>query len=188
MEAADFIKTLTSLADLTPGLLHELATSLRSEIYKPHQVIQAAGNPDTRLFFVDSGFVRAYFYDDAGNDQTVKFSGPGQVIFSVQGYYRTACFYYLEIMEPTQLLTLSYERLATLGKDFAEVSGLIRYFLLKDQQAEFDRQLLLAMPPEERYRFLRKNHNHLFSRVSARIIASYLHLSRETLSRYMAKR
>ena len=64
---------------------------------------------------------------------------------------------------------------------------LIKGVLLRYQHQEYETQKLIALPPEERYRVLRANHPNLFKKVSAKIIASYLHLTRETLTRYISR-
>ena len=171
-----------------PNSLRNWKKRVQPEIYKPHQIIQAAGNIENRLFFIESGFARNYFYDQFGNEHTVRFWEPGDIMFSYEGYYKVSSYFYVEVMAESRFISLSYEKLNELEKDFSETKLLMRQFLLQFQKADFDKQQLVSLPAEERYHYLRKYSNHLFSKVSSKIIASYLHLSRETLSRYMSKR
>lgn len=188
MKSENLIRLLSEKTNLSSLLIQALEASLRTEIYKPHQIIQAVGNIENRLFYIESGFARNYFYDQFGQEHTVRFWEPGNIMFSYEGYYRVSSYFYVEIMADSRFISLSYERLNQLEKEFPEIEQLLRYFLLEYQKEEFEKQQLISLPSEERYRFLRQNSNHLFSKVSSKIIASYLHISRETLSRYMSKR
>lgn len=188
MIAENLLKLLGEKAELSSGFLESLEAGLRTEIYKPHQIIQAAGNIENRLFFIESGFARNYFYDQFGQEHTVRFWEPGEIMFSYEGYFRVSSYFYVEVMEQSQFISLSYERLSHLEREFNETKLLLRNFILQFQKEDFEKQNLISLPAEERYQFIRKNRNHLFSRVSSKIIASYLHLSRETLSRYMSRR
>jgi CRP-like cAMP-binding protein len=188
MDLEILLKLLEEKTELSPGFIEALSTKLSMEIYKPHQIIQAAGNIENRVFFVETGFARTYFYDQLGQEHTVRFWEPGNIMFSYEGYYKVASYFYIEVMADSRFISLSYENLYDLEKTFPETKFLIRYFLLQFQKEDFDKQQIVSLPTEERYLYLRKHKNYVFSKVSAKIIASYLHLSRETLSRYMSKK
>jgi CRP-like cAMP-binding protein len=188
MIAENLLKLLGEKAELSHRFLESLEAALRQELYKPHQIIEAAGNIENRLFYIEHGFARSYFYDQLGEEHTVRFWEPGNIIFSYVGYYRVSSYFYLEIMAESQFISLSYDKLNELEKTFPETPLLIRQCLLQFQKEVFEKQQLVSLPPEERYRYLRKNKNYLFSRLNSKIIASYLQLSRKSLSRYMSKR
>jgi len=188
MKSEILIKLLSDKTNLSAAFVEALELSTHPEIYKPHQIIQAAGNIENRLFFIESGFARNYFYDQFGNEHTVRIWEPGDIMFSYEGYYKVASYFYVEIMFTSQFISLSYEKLNELEKEFIETKLLIRHFLLQFQKRDFEKQQLVSLPAEERYIFFRKNNNHLFSKINSNIIASYLQLSAKTLSRYMSKR
>jgi len=188
MEAENLLKMLGTAVNLSSKFIEAMKAGLRSETYKPHQIIQAAGSIENRLFFIESGFARNYFYDQFGQEHTTRFWEAGDVMFSYEGYYRVSSYFYIEVMANSQFISLSYQTLNELENQFPEVKVLIRHFLLQFQKEDFEKQHLISLPAEDRYLFLRKNRNDLFSKVSAKIIASYLRLSRESLSRYMSKR
>jgi CRP-like cAMP-binding protein len=188
MKSEILIRLLSEKADLSTKFIEALEVCIQHEIYKPHQIIQAAGNVENRLFFIESGLARNYFYDQFGNEHTVRIWEPGDIIFSYEGYYNIASYFYVEIMSPSQFVSISYEKLNELEKDFIEAKSLIRHFLLWFQKKDFEKQQLVSLPAEERYIFFRKNNNYLFSKINSKIIASYLQLSAKTLSRYMSKR
>jgi len=188
MKSEILIKHLSEKVSLSAECIDAIDLYIQHEIYKPHQIIQAAGNIENRLFYVESGFARNYFYDEFGNEHTVRIWEPGDIMFSYEGYYKVASYFYVEILSQSQFISLSYEKLNELEKEFIEAKLLIRYFLLQFQKKDFEKQQLVALPAEERYIFFRKYKNHFFSKINSKIIASYLQLSAKTLSRYMSKR
>jgi len=188
MKSELLIKLLSEKTSLSAEFVEALELCIQPEIYKPHQIIQAAGNIENRLFFIEAGFARNYFYDQFGNEHTVRIWEPGDIMFSYEGYYKVASYFYVEMMSQSQFISLSYEKLNELEKEFIETKLLIRYFLLQFQKKDFEKQQLVSLPAEERYIFFRKNNNYLFSKINSKIIASYLQLSAKTLSRYMSKR
>jgi CRP-like cAMP-binding protein len=162
------------------GLLH-------LEIYKNKQIIHAAGQVETNVYLVESGFARSYYYDRKGMEHTVRFWTSGEVIFFYEGYNKIPSFYYTEFMETSNAITISYSDLMEILKKFPETSMLVKYELLKNRKEEYERQNILTLPANERYKRL-MDHNHtIFQRSPAKFIASYLNMSRETLARLMGK-
>jgi len=180
----DFLKSITALP---VDLITSLESELHQENYKAKQIIHAAGQLENRVFFLNSGFARNYFYDHHGNEHTVKFWESGDIMFSYEGYYKVPSYFYTEIIEETSVITLPYAYLHELDKTFPEISIIIKSLLLQFQHDEYEKQVLIALPTEERYRILKTNKPNLFKKLPNRIIASYLHMTRETLTKLIAK-
>ncbi|UOE52564.1 Crp/Fnr family transcriptional regulator [Mucilaginibacter sp. SMC90] len=166
---------------------YELTAMTHLEIYKPKQIIHAAGQVELNLYLIQSGFARGYYYDRKGKDHTVRFWNSGDLLFSYEGYYKVPSFYYTEFMESTQAIALSYVDLIELNRRLPETSLLIKYALLKSRIEEHERQHILTLPANERYERLFKNHPVIFQKSPAKYISSYLNMSRETLARLMGK-
>ncbi|MGF7036906.1 Crp/Fnr family transcriptional regulator [Mucilaginibacter lappiensis] len=181
-------KFLSDITPLTKEFEDSLEQHLHLEIFKARQIIHAAGQLDNRIYFMVSGFARNYYFDSHGNEHTVRFWQPGEIIFSYEGYYNVPSCFYTEIREESKLITLSYLNLHQLDSKYSEVAVLIKFMLLKYQSEENEKQKLIDLPVEERYQIIRKNKPHLFQKLPTRILASYLHMGRETLTRLIAKR
>lgn len=187
METDILLSYLASKTDLTEPFKQELKDLLQIEIYKTHQVLHAAGQLENRLYFLHKGICRNYYYDQRGDEHTVKFWEPGDIIFSHEGYYHVASYYYTEIVDDTEVITLTYKDLHNLDDKFKEVAELIKIFLLSFQQYEYNRQQLLLLNAKERYSHYRKSNPTLFNKSPLRFIASYLGMTRETLTRLIGK-
>lgn len=165
----------------------ELQALVHQEVYKSKQIVHAAGQIEQNIYLVENGFARSYYYDRKGMDHTVKFWSAGDLIFSYEGYYKVPSFYYTEFMEPSNTIAISYQDFAELQKRIPETAALIRYALLKNRKEEYERQNILTLPANERYKRLLENHHIIFQRSPAKFIASYINMSRETLARFMGR-
>ncbi|MEO7045529.1 MAG: Crp/Fnr family transcriptional regulator [Ferruginibacter sp.] len=187
MNTEKLIKHITEHGNLSRQLITDLEERLKEEFYKTHQILHAAGQQENRLYFIEKGLIRNYYYDHHGNEHTVKFWEANDILFSYQGYYSVPSYFYTEIIEASTLITLSYSALHELDTKYPEITELIKNMLLGYQNEEYEIQRLISLPPEERFITLRTKRPNLFKKVPARIIASYLHLTRETLTRYIAR-
>ena len=164
-----------------------LEVLLHLEIYKSRQIIHAAGQIEKNVYLVESGFARSYYYDRLGFEHTVKFWTTGDLIFSYEGYYKVPSFYYTEFMETSHTIAISYQDLIDLQKRLPETAALIRYALLKNREEEYERQNILTLTANERYKRLLEHHHIIFQKSPVKFIASYINISRETLARLMGK-
>jgi CRP-like cAMP-binding protein len=187
MNTEKLLKFITAHAELSPELITDLEGKLKEEYYKTHQILHAAGQQENRIYFLEKGLIRNYYYDHHGNEHTVRFWEANDILFSYQGYYAVPSYFYTEIIEASTLITLSYASLHELDTKYPAITQLIKNLLLRYQQEEYEIQRLIALPPEERYITIRTKSPNLFKKVPARIIASYLHLTRETLTRYIGR-
>ncbi|EHQ24763.1 Crp/Fnr family transcriptional regulator [Mucilaginibacter paludis] len=187
MSVAPLLHYLSELHDLSGPFTAELSISLHTERYKAHQIIVGEGQIENRLWFMSSGFARCYFLNEDGSEQTIRFWLPGDFIFSYQGYWKTPSDVYIEILDSSELLSLTYKKLDVLLKDFPETKVFTRAIILKQWRKDFRRTTLNALHSEERYRLLRKESPLVFKHAPLRMIASYLEMSRESLSRLISK-
>jgi len=187
MNTEKLLNLLAENADLPEALINDLEERLKEEFYKTHQILHAAGQQENRIYFIEKGLIRNYYYDHHGNEHTVRFWIANELCFSYEGYYAMPSYFYTEIMEASTLITLSYTSLHELDRKYPELATLIKNVQLRYQQEEYEIQKLLTLPPEERYITLRTKNPYLFKKTPARIIASYLHLTRETLTRYIGR-
>ncbi|MDO3642301.1 Crp/Fnr family transcriptional regulator [Mucilaginibacter sp. L3T2-6] len=187
MTTENFIIYLSGITPLTPALIEELHRVLKVEYYRPHQVLFVSGQPENRICFFSAGFARSYYYDASGGEQTVRFYNASDILFSVEGYWGYAGYFYTEILEDTTLITLRYNELQWLQDRFKETALLTSTILNRFYSEEHEKQKLSYLTAEERFKEMRKKHRDVFQKAPLRMIASYLNMSRETLSRMIAR-
>lgn len=87
MNTEKLFEFLGSKTEISAAFAEALGALIKSEIYKPHQILFAAGHQENRICFIENGFARAYFYDISGQEHTIRFWDSGNLLFSYEGYY-----------------------------------------------------------------------------------------------------
>jgi len=187
MSVNSLIGYLSTITNLTPSLTERLSSEMEVETYKSHQIIHSAGQVENRFWFIDSGFARTYYFDSTGKEHTVAFYDDQSMLFSYQGFWKQSTDYYIEILGSSVLISLTYDRLSNYLQDYSEVKTLVQYFVRFQHQQELFKSRLMTWSAEERYYQFRKIHPEIFRKATVRLIASYLNMTRENLSRLMGR-
>jgi CRP-like cAMP-binding protein len=187
MNTSAIIDYLSSLSFLSEALQTELQKMVIREEYRPHQVIHAAGHTENRLWFIEKGFARTYYLEPSGKEHTLSFYPENQLVWSNPGYWHEPVDHYLEVLEPSVLLSLTYRVLHQLNDLYPETVELVQQLIRQQYHRDLQKNRLLGMTAEERYRQVRRLMPELFRRASVRLIASYLNMTRENLSRLMGR-
>jgi CRP-like cAMP-binding protein len=187
MSVESLIGYLSAITKLSTAFIGELRSGLDQEQYKPHQIIHAAGQVENRLWYIETGFARSYYFDQSGKEHTLSFYLENEIIFSYKGFWREATDYYLEVLTPTNLISLPYESLYRLMEQHAETRTLIDVFTRQRYYQELFKSRLMTWTAAERYYQFRKANPDIFKLASIRLIASFLNMTRENLSRLMGR-
>ncbi|MEZ5105850.1 MAG: Crp/Fnr family transcriptional regulator [Draconibacterium sp.] len=137
------------------------------------------------IYFITNGCMRSYFVDAKGVEHIYQIRLDNNWITDLESFFsQRPSKYYIEALEDTRLLRLSFDGLENL---YNEVPGLERYFRILFQKAYINAlERLNATMWEsavERYNDLLSEHKDIFQRVPLVYIASYLGITPESLSR-----
>ncbi|MGE0079348.1 MAG: Crp/Fnr family transcriptional regulator [Bacteroidales bacterium] len=137
------------------------------------------------IYFITQGCLRSYFVDTKGVEHIYQIRLDNNWISDLESFFsQRSSKYYIEALEDSQLLRISFDRLEEL---YNEIPGLERYFRILFQKAYINAlERLNATMWEsavERYNDLIKEHKDIFQRVPLVYIASYLGITPESLSR-----
>jgi CRP-like cAMP-binding protein len=177
------------------GTFTEEEFAFLETLYLPRSVragefLQRAGEPVTHGAFVVNGCLRKYVVDAKGKEHIVQFApenwwvgeGPGVVA-------GTPAMYFIDAVEDSHLLLFdaashqrAVERVPGYAAGFRD--GLQRHAAAKDQQIVN----ALSTSAEERYEAFLKKYPSIALRVPQFMLASYLGVSPETLSRIRKNR
>lgn len=182
MEA--FFAALSQFISLSPESKDVLATTLKKlELPKGHVLVKE----DTvcnYLYFVESGLTRTYYFKD-GKDITDWISAENSFACSIVSFItRKPDRRIIELLEPSVLYAISYDKLEELYSLFHEIERLGRLLVssgIIQMQQKFDDQHFETAA--QRYQTLIKTNPSLILRVPLGMIASYLGIAQETLSR-----
>lgn len=156
--------------------------------FKKHQFLIQEGELVKYNYFVVVGLLKLVYTDAAGKPHILSFALEDWWETDFSAYYtQTPATLSLECLEDTTVLCLSladYHALCT------ELPQMARFFLQKSMLSSIAAQQrllsLLTTSVKERYEQLLQKYPALGQRISKTLLASYLGVSRETLSRLTA--
>lgn len=153
--------------------------------FKKHQFLLQSGQFVHFDFFILKGCVKSYHTSDDGKIHIIQFGMEDWWITDYQGYYnQTVATIDIDCIEDTEVLCLSYENREKLCAELHKMEHFFRKKTNKRNVALQQRILsLMSNSAKERYDSLLDQYPLLFQKVPKQLIASYLGVTRETLSR-----
>src|SRR3569833_2020475 len=146
--------------------------------------ITREGETERYLNIVARGLVRKYL-PVKGGEQPIQLAVEGHIIHSeLSFFYRTPSNAVVETIEPTVLLSISYDSLEQLYKEYPKIERL-RRLIVTDLFVKKDIRYFDNLRKTTRERFLDyiRTHSHMLQRVPQKYLASYLNIKPETFSR-----
>ncbi|MCP2029674.1 CRP-like cAMP-binding protein [Flavobacterium sp. HSC-32F16] len=153
--------------------------------FKKHQFIIQKGDPAPCSYFVVSGLLKLVYTDDSGKEHIVSFAMEDWWESDYYAFFtQTEATMSLECLEDTEVLCFTFEGYKNLCSGLQKME---RFFL---EKANFgflssQRRIIswMTSSSKERYEQFLKQYPSLTQRIPKSLIASYLGVSRETLSR-----
>ncbi|MEO1473048.1 MAG: Crp/Fnr family transcriptional regulator [Pseudomonadota bacterium] len=179
----------TAVAPLVPGAaaMERLHRGARHRVLAKGDHILLAGTVADEVFFVHQGLLRYYFNDpnDGSQERTGQFFDEGIVVTDAESFLaRVPAEQNFEALEKSSIVVLPR---AVLNAGYDDDHAIERFGRLMLQEALIGSQRrasrLLTLQPEDRYRRFVETRPEVARRVPQYLIASYLGLTPESLSR-----
>lgn len=182
---ADLRKHIEKIIPLTDDEYAFVISHFTSKKFKKHQYLIQEGDPVKYSYFVISGLLKLVFTDAKAKQHIVSFAMEDWWESDYYAYFtETNATLSLECLEDTEVLCCTLEDYKKLCEGLQKME---RFFLDKATFGFLGSQRRIiswqTSNSKERYEQLLKQYPTLFQRVSKSLIASYLGVSRETLSR-----
>ncbi len=137
------------------------------------------------LYFVEQGVLHSYLTDDNGENHTIQFGFEGHWISDLYSFVsNTPATFNIEALEETEILAISK---TNFEKALQDIPKFERFFRILIQNAYIQSQHRIAKnysdDAEHRYLALIKQQPDLLQRVPQYLIASYLGIKPQSLSR-----
>ncbi|KGK28845.1 Crp/Fnr family transcriptional regulator [Cellulophaga baltica] len=154
--------------------------------YKKNDFLIRQGENVNHCYYVVSGLLKLVFDDNNGKEHIVAFAMEDWWESDFSAYFtKSKAKMSLQCIENTTVFSISlkdYEKLST------ELPKMERFFLKKSNSGHIASQnrilSFLTSNAKERYEQLLKQYPLLFQRVPKTLLASYIGVSRETISRF----
>lgn len=181
----NFKTYLNEKAEITDAQFHQLEDVMGSMRLQKGQALLREGEVCNHVFFVEKGLLRAFTIDDLGKEHIVQFASEGGFICERNSlFFNEPSVFCIEAIEATQVVSME--------RDFpcmaSEINPAYLRFndrLLNNHIRHLQKRLVLMLgaTAEARYRYFLEQYQDLTTRVPQWMIASYLGITPESLSR-----
>ncbi|MBL1220718.1 Crp/Fnr family transcriptional regulator [Chryseobacterium sp. L7] len=164
-------------------------TKLQKEELPKNNLLVKPGHICEHIYFIEKGAARIFYYKDE-KDVTDGFRGEETLLLSIISFIRQKPDKRgIELLDDCVLWKLSYKDLEELSSEFPDIQHLYRMIMssvLIMTQNRIDRMLFQSA--EERYEDFVKSHPRAAELLTLGMIASFLGITQETLSRIRSKK
>ncbi|MGM9476444.1 Crp/Fnr family transcriptional regulator [Pedobacter sp. GSP4] len=180
---------IEEIVPLSDQEFEHISTHFKPKSLKKHQYLIQEDEWVNNIYFVVKGLLKASFTDVNGKEYIIQFAMENWWLSDFRAFYGNfKSITNISCLENSELLYISKENLDRLCNEshkmehFFRVKGNFGYVALQQRILS-----LLTTSPKERFEQLAQQYPKLMQRVSKTILAAYLGISRETLSRLSAK-
>ncbi len=179
------IEHLKKTIDINDSDLEIILSKFQSKSFYKNEEITSFGKTSKYFRFINHGLLRVYFIDNQAKEITVQIGTENTWIGDIHSFLtQTPSQYHINILEDTSISQIHKTDLETL---FQQVPIMERFFRLKVQRAYISLQERtlhqLNKPAAQRYLEFKRKYGHIEPRVPQYMIASYLNISPEHLSK-----
>ncbi len=189
----NYIRLLGIIKDskLNNQAFKEFINKLASKTYQKNEIIIPANSIHKNVYYVEKGFIRAFYYDTKGNDITHWFTAEQEVLTVLSSVInKTVSIYGVQALENNTTVRISsYEQFWSL-KNQSDAIRLIFENTLINATIKVTNKLIAIQTKsaKERYFDLLHEHPEIFKRANLGYIATYLGMKQQSLSRIRAEK
>lgn len=180
------IQEIVSLSDDEFELIKPFFTTKRT---LKNQFLINEGDDVPYEFLVLSGIFKVFYLDEQGKEFILQFAKENWWMSDYQAFFQNKkATMYIECIEAGEVLVSTLEAREKLSSELHKMEHFYRMKLTNGYIALQQRvKLLLSSTPQQRYEEFSKLYPDLLQSIPKKLIAEYLGLSRETLSRLYSK-
>ncbi|HAA11462.1 MAG TPA: Crp/Fnr family transcriptional regulator [Cytophagales bacterium] len=177
-----------SLPSLSEEAESIVVSTFRKQTKKKGDRLVVQGEVCKYLYFLTRGISRSYSLREAA-DITTWFSFANDFITSFTSFFpREPSYEHIEMLTDGDVFQISYDQLLEIRSNSLEIERVINHFsLLYTIQLEKRLFLIQTYNAAEKYEQILEREPHLIQKIPSKYLASYLGITRETLSRIRSR-
>ena len=153
--------------------------------FEKKEIVSRAGEVEDYLNFIVEGLARKY-YQQEHDEVNTQIAHEGHLIHSQESFHsRTRSEYYVETLEPTTFISITYKDLEQVYTHDIKLERLgrlvITYTMVQKDRWQMQ---MIRMSPRDRFLFFVERHPDLLQRVPQKHLAFFLNIQPETFSRF----
>ncbi|RYG13221.1 MAG: Crp/Fnr family transcriptional regulator [Chitinophagaceae bacterium] len=170
---------------ITDEQAQEATSCLKSKSFKKGDVLLSAGDLRSDNYFINDGLLRYFSIDEKGKEHIIQFAPENWMVSDRNtSVFKEPSVFYIDAIENTEVLIIPSHFFADIKKllpNILELNILMLHNSIRFMQKRIN--MLLSATAEERYLDFIKLYPNLTLRVPQWMIASYLGITPESLSR-----
>lgn len=185
MNTFNFTTFLTSNIEIERQYLDTLLNNCKVKQVAKGEYLIRVGEHCHHSFFVEKGLLRQFSIDDKGKEHIIQFAPENWFVTDRESvYFDQPSKFFIQAIEDSTVLFLEEHFIATLAqqdKAFGDFNNRLLHNHIRHLQKRIN--LLLSASAEERYLDFIKTYPDVLLRVPQTMVASYLGITPESLSR-----
>lgn len=181
----NFHQYLETKAFVKPEHIQQITAWALAKDVRKHVFFLSKGDICHHSIFVSSGLLRFYSIDETGKEHIIQFAPENWFIGDRDSYYfGQPSSYYIDTIEDSTVLLLDqpfFEKASSLSPEFRNYNEYLLQNHIRHMQNRIN--LLIGASAESRYLSFIKLYKNIIHRVPQWMIASYLGITPESLSR-----
>jgi CRP-like cAMP-binding protein len=169
---------------LSANLKSELSKRIKPIVFEKGELVLDANNICTKSYFINKGILRTYFLKE-GKEISEYFCGSNEWVNSPKSFIlNIKDIYYIDAIENTQAYYINAIDLVYLFDNFSEMERYARLSMGSVFGHLMERVTSLRFTSaKEKYNHFRETYANIYPRIPLGMVASYLGITQETLSR-----
>ena len=165
-----------------------LDMNAKTKHLKKREIIQKAGENTSLAYYVKKGLLKSYTIDEKGKEHIFMFASEGWIIADIESQeFNQPTELYIDCIEESEVIVFDHKcfKLAKLTENQLRENA----HLLARRIAVLQKRVLMLMSAsaQKRYNMFLETHSKILNRIPQRLIASYLGITPEALSKIRGK-
>ncbi|RZK43716.1 MAG: Crp/Fnr family transcriptional regulator [Pedobacter sp.] len=181
----NFAQYLKERLSITDEQASEAVSCLKTKLVKKGQVLLQAGDLKSEAYFINSGLLRYFSIDEKGKEHIIQFAPENWMVSDRDtSVFNDASVFYIDAIEDTEVVVVKkgfFPDIQHIVPEILQLNILMLHNSIRFMQKRIN--MLLSATAEERYLDFIKLYPNLTLRVPQWMIASYLGITPESLSR-----
>ncbi|WP_212005167.1 Crp/Fnr family transcriptional regulator [Chitinophaga sp. HK235] len=185
-QLVDYIKSRITVSEQE---LEVILSYFKPVKLKKNELLLTHGQTSQRTFFVGTGCLRIFFITEEGQDATRYFAFEGQFATALVSFITSEpSEEFMQAVEDSEVFYITHKDFYHLLEVIPQWEKFYRSYL-EIAYVTNTRRLMsfLTLDAKEKYRLLLEENPNIVRRLSNKMVASYLNISQETLSRLKSK-
>ena len=180
-----FAQYLRDRLSITDEQASEAVSCLKTKTIKKGEILLNAGDLKSESYFINSGLLRYFSIDEKGKEHIIQFAPENWMLSDRDTFvFNEPSVFYIEAIEDTEVVVVKkdfFSAIQNIVPEILQLNILMLHNSIRFMQKRIN--MLLSATAEERYLDFIKLYPNLTLRVPQWMIASYLGVTPESLSR-----